>query len=134
MRYVLDANIAVAALNGVGPVRQRLSMVTLDEVGIPLVALAELLFGAYKSMRREDNLQRIATLRRTVMVLPLTDRIVDRYGAVRAALESGGTRKSDFDLLIACTALDLDAILVTHDRDLLDGSIVGLETEDWLRT
>ncbi len=134
MKYVLDANIAVAALNGVGPVRERLSEVTLADVGIPLVAVAELLFGAYKSIRREENLRRIATLRRTLTVLPLTDGIVDRYGALRATLESSGRRKSDFDLLIACTALDLDATLVTHDRDLLDGSIAGLRTEDWLQS
>ena len=40
--------------------------------------------------------------------------------------------KSDFDLIIACTALELDAVLVTNDQALLDGSIGGLQSENWL--
>ena len=63
MRYVLDANIAIAALNGVAPVRERLDGVPGAEVGIPMVAVAELFFGANKSKRREENLERIAALR-----------------------------------------------------------------------
>ncbi len=132
MRYVLDANIAIAALNGVGGVRAHLETVPGEEVGIPMVAVAELLFGANKSKRREDNLQRIAALRQSIATLSLTDGVIERYGALRASLESRGLVKSDFDLLIACTALDLDAVLVTNDQGLLDGSIVGLRAEDWL--
>lgn len=52
MRYVLDANIAIAALNGIEAVRSQLAGVPSAEVGIPIVALAELIFGAYKSQRR----------------------------------------------------------------------------------
>lgn len=132
MRYVLDANIAIAALNGVEGVRTHLETVPGVEVGIPMVAVAELLFGANKSKRREDNLQRIAALRHSIATLSLTDGVIERYGALRASLESRGLVKSDFDLLIACTALDLDAVLVTNDQGLLDGSIDGLRAEDWL--
>jgi predicted nucleic acid-binding protein len=54
-----------------------------------------------------------------VASLPLTDRVVDLYGVTRAMLEARGISKSDFDLLIACTALALDAVLVTNDQALL---------------
>lgn len=132
MRFVLDANIAIAALNDVHGVRERLRTVPGTEVGIPMVALAELFFGANKSKRREENLLRIAALRRAIATLSLTDGVIERYGAVRASLERRGLAKSDFDLLIACTALDLDAVLVTSDQALLDGSINGLRTENWM--
>lgn len=132
MKYVLDANVAIAALNDVGSVRGRLESVAGSEVGIPIVALAELLFGANKSSRREENLERIAALRRSISTLQLTDSVIERYGAIRAGLEARGVTKSDFDLLIACTALDLGATLVTNDRSLLDGSINGLRAENWL--
>jgi len=85
-------------------------------VGIPIVALAELTFGAYKSQRRDANLERIAALRRSITVLNLDDGIVDLYGSTRAALERRGIVKSDFDLLILCTALRQDAVLVTTTR------------------
>jgi len=65
-------------------------------------------------------------------VLPVTDEVVDRYGATRADLESRGIVKSDFDLVIACTALEQGAVLVSSDRALLDGSIAGLQAENWL--
>jgi tRNA(fMet)-specific endonuclease VapC len=132
VKYVLDANAAIAALNDVGSVRARLAAVPASEVGIPIVAVAELLFGACKSSRREENLARIAALKRAVAVLPLSDRVADLYGENRAALESRGIVKSDFDLVIACTALEQDAILVTSDRGLLDNSIPSLRAEDWL--
>ena len=132
MRYVLDANIAIAALNGVATVRTRLAEVPGSEVGIPIVAIAELTFGAYKSRQREANLESIADLRRAVVVLELDDDIVDLYGSTRAALEGRGFAKSDFDLLIACTAVSQSATLVTNDRSLLDGQIDGLQVENWL--
>jgi tRNA(fMet)-specific endonuclease VapC len=132
VKYVLDANAAIAALNDVGSVRARLAAVPASEVGIPIVAVAELLFGACMSSRREENLARIAALKRAVAVLLLSDRVADLYGENRAALESRGIVKSDFDLVIACTALEQDAILVTSDRGLLDNSIPSLRAEDWL--
>jgi predicted nucleic acid-binding protein len=56
VKYVLDANIVIAGLNGVASVQSRLAGVAPSDVGIPIVALAELTFGAYKSKRRDDNL------------------------------------------------------------------------------
>lgn len=132
MRYVLDANMAIAAMNGVATVRDRLERLSAAEVGIPLVAIAELVYGAYRSRRRAENLARVDALRRSVQSLPMTDEVVDRYGMTRADLESRGITKSDFDLIIACTALEEDAVLVSSDRALLDGSIAGLKTENWL--
>jgi predicted nucleic acid-binding protein len=129
---VLDSNAAIAALNGVEGMRRRLAAVDAVEIGIPIVAVAELLFGANKSRRRDENLARVAALRRAITTLPLTDSVVERYASIRARLEGRGLVKSDFDLLIACTALDLGAVLVTSDRALLDGSIDGLEAENWL--
>jgi predicted nucleic acid-binding protein len=119
-------------MNGVASVRDRLARIGGAEVGIPLVAIAELVFGAYRSRRREENLARVAALRQTIHVLPVTDEIVDRYGATRADLESRGIVKSDFDLVIACTALEQGAVLVSSDRGLFDGTIAGLQSENWL--
>jgi tRNA(fMet)-specific endonuclease VapC len=132
VRHVIDTNIAVAAMNGVPAVRSRLERIGADEIGIPLVAVAELIYGAHVSQRRDENLSRLAALRRSIPTLPLTEQIVDRYGATRAGLRTRGISKSDFDLLIASTALEQDAVLVTDDRALLDGTIPGLKVENWL--
>jgi len=50
---------------------------------------------------------------------------------VRAELAARGLAKGDFDLLIACTALEHGVTLVTNDAALKDGSIDRLRVEDW---
>jgi tRNA(fMet)-specific endonuclease VapC len=132
MLYVLDSNIVIAAMNGVPSVASRLDRVDAEDVAVPAVAIAELLYGAYRSRRREENLARIVALRHQIATLWLTDAIVNRYGSLRAELQSRGIAKSDFDLLIAATALDAGATLVTHDQALLDGTIAALPVQDWL--
>lgn len=68
----------------------------------------------------------------TFPIVPVGPLVVRRYATVRAAIESIGRPKSDFDLMIACTALEQNATLVTHDAALKDGAIAGLVIEDWL--
>ena len=133
MKFVLDANIAIAAMNGVPVVADRLTRLRGRDIGLPIVAIAELAYGARRSTRVNENLARLAALRHTFVTIPVTDAIVDRYGFLRADLESRGITKSDFDLLIACTALEEGAALATADRGLLDGSIAGLQAENWLQ-
>jgi predicted nucleic acid-binding protein len=62
----------------------------------------------------------------------MTLSVVERYAVGRAAVELRGRRKSDFDLVIACTAIEQGAVLVTNDAALKDGAIEGLVVEDWL--
>ncbi|MFH0903120.1 MAG: PIN domain-containing protein, partial [Pseudomonadota bacterium] len=58
--------------------------------------------------------------------------IAERFADIKAALRRRGISKSDVDLLIAATALELDATLATNDQALHDGTITGLRVEDWL--
>jgi predicted nucleic acid-binding protein len=56
VRYVLDTNVVARLLDGDERVTARLADVSTDDVGMPLVALAELLFGAEKSARSVPGL------------------------------------------------------------------------------
>ncbi len=132
MRYVVDTNIAIATLAQRQPVLERLSVVSSQELGLSVLVIAELLFGARRSARIRENVARVQALEAHFPVLPVTRPIVERYGVARAALAAQGLAKGDFDLLIACTALDQGAALVTNDAALKDGSIDGLKVEDWL--
>jgi tRNA(fMet)-specific endonuclease VapC len=90
LKYVLDSNIAIAAMNGVAPVIGCPAEIDVSDIGIPLVAIGELVYGAYRSKHRDENVSRIAGLRRSIATLPLTDDIADRYGATRADLHARG--------------------------------------------
>jgi tRNA(fMet)-specific endonuclease VapC len=131
VKYVLDTNIVARLLDGDERVLSHLAHVEPSDVGIPLLVF-ELLFGAEKSARREQNRARIQRLTETFPMLPVGLAVVRRYAVVRAELERVGRPKSDFDLMIACTALEQSATLVTHDVALQDGAIDGLVVEDWL--
>ena len=132
MRYVLDTNIVARLLDDDARLLRRLAGVSARDVGLPLLVLAELLFGAEKSNKRDKNSARIHHLTERFPVLPVSIAIVRRYAAVRASVERRGRRKSDFDLVIACTALEHEATLVTNDGSLKDGAIEGLVVENWL--
>jgi tRNA(fMet)-specific endonuclease VapC len=132
VKYVLDTNVVVRLLDGDERVLAHLADVDPRDVGIPLLVVAELLFGAEKSARREQNRARVQRLTESFPLLPLGLAIVRRYAVVRAEVEQRGRPKSDFDLMIACTALEHDAVLVTNDTALKDGSIDALRVEDWL--
>jgi tRNA(fMet)-specific endonuclease VapC len=132
VRYVLDTNIVIAALNATEQVAGRLRGVPVADVGVPLIVLAELTYGACRSRRVHDNLGRVQQVGNTFAVVLPTRATADLYGSIRADLESRGLAKSDFDLLVACSALEHGAVLVTHDAALKDGSIAALAVEDWL--
>jgi predicted nucleic acid-binding protein len=69
-------------------------------------------------------------------VLDGDERVLGPLGAVEphdvGNIERRGRRKSDFDLVIACPAIEHRAALVTNDAALKDGTIDGLVVEDWL--
>jgi len=134
VRYVLDTNMVVRLLDGDERVLSHLVDVEPSDVGISLLVFAELLFGAEKSKRAEQNRARVNALTEPgrFRMLHVGLVIVRRYAVVRAELERRGRSKSDFDLMIACTALEQGATLVTNDSALKDGSIEGLVVEDWL--
>jgi len=132
--WLLDTNMLVYARNGKAPVVARLDQAwEKGDVVTSLLAVGELIYGAEKSVRREENLEAVEQqLAMLDGILPLTVEIVHRFGRLKAELERRGVTKQDIDLHIAATAIESGATLVTNDRALLDGTIPGLIVENWL--
>lgn len=132
MKYVLDTNAIVAALNGAQLVTSRLAALQAEDILLPAPAIAELYFGARASARVRANVARVDRLLELFDLLPFDEAAARRFGEAKAELRRVGRAKSDFDLAIASIALAHAATLVTNDAALLDGSITGLLVEDWL--
>ncbi len=64
------------------------------------------------------------------IILPLTDRVVDRAAALYADLYQRGALVPDADLLIAATALDAQRVLVTNNLAHFQ-RIPNLSIENW---
>jgi tRNA(fMet)-specific endonuclease VapC len=132
--WLLDTNAVVHALNGLASVRGRLNALGDDDrVVTSTIVLAELIYGAECSARRDQNRRNVYEKMSRIEVIDVTPAVADRFGVLKAHLRVGGRLKADLDLLIAATALDLDATLVTDDGDLLKGDIPDLRVENWIR-
>lgn len=129
MRFLLDANAVIAALNDpLGPVSRRLRAHVPADVGVSAVVMHELYFGAFKSQRRERNLALVDALRFEVLPLDIED--ARHAGEIRALLAAQGTPIGAYDILIAGQARARSLTLVT--RNLREFTRVpGLTTENW---
>lgn len=134
MIWLLDTNIFIPALNGRSEIRAKLNEASgAGEVVTSVLVLGELLYGARCSRRSTENVKAVELELSRIRVVPIDERIARRAAELKADLRQRGIAKSDIDLLIATTALDLGATLITDDRALLAGDIEGLVVEDWLQ-
>ena len=132
MTWLLDTNMLVYALKRQGGVRERLNETALrgDRLTMSAVTMAELLYGAERSARRDENRRTILTKLKRIDVIPFGQGAADHYAKIKALLAAAGLPRPRLDLLIAAAALDLGARLVSHDDDLHD-VIPDLVVEDW---
>ncbi len=133
MSYVFDTNVVIAAFNGDSGVAERLEDLDPGDVILCSPVLAELEFGARCSSRKEENLARIGNLIASTRYEPFDLHAARLFGEVKADLRRKGVLKTDFDLAIAMMAMVAGAVLISDDNTFFDGSIPGLEVENWLR-
>lgn len=131
MKYVLDTNIIIYALNGRYPaILPHFQQVPSMAIVIPSVVLAEIEYGARKSRDYEKTVALYRRFMHPFEHVPFTDRAAECYGSIRAELESKGQIIGANDLLIAATAMAENGILVTHNTREFS-RIPGLVIEDW---
>jgi len=129
MRYLLDANAVISALNEPnGPLSSRLHSLVPADVGVSAVVMHELYHGAFKSERRDRNLALVDALR--FEVLPLDTEDARHSGEIRALLAARGTPIGAYDILIAGQALARGLTLVTRNLREFE-RIPVLSLENW---
>lgn len=130
MMYFLDTNTCIDFLRNLSEsVRSRFLSVPLNEIKIPVVVKAELLLGAYKS-NRPETLEKTIQFLELFEVIPFSDDMSYTYAKIRKELETKGNKIGANDLFIAASALNKEAILVTHNtREFI--RIDGLKLDDW---
>ena len=81
--------------------------------------------------KRNQFAQKAATLLSKLPCAPITESAADHYARLKLEAETQGLRLDENDLWIAATAVALDAVLVTRDRDF--ERVPGLLIEDWTK-
>jgi tRNA(fMet)-specific endonuclease VapC len=130
VRYVLDTNTCIYALKLQGRVVERMREHGPDEIVITVITLAELWFGAHKSVRRAVVRREVDAFLEPFEMLPFDREAADSYARVRFDLERTGRPIGERDLLIASIALSRDLTVVTHNLGEF-ARVPGLKTEDW---
>jgi tRNA(fMet)-specific endonuclease VapC len=130
----LDTNIVIGAINRRVPnVRQRLenALVERAPIGVPVIALYEILYGIKKSARQQANAAALATFLTLDLALwPFEVEDAEQAGDIRAVLERAGTPIGPYDVLIAAQARRRGAVLVTGNAGEF-ARVPGLKIEDW---
>ena len=130
-RYMLDTNLCIRVLRDrPAGLRQRFNHAA-DTLCISTIILSELLAGAEKSNRPEQNRREIARFTGRLGVLPFDDAAAVHAAEIRAQLERHGRGIGSYDTLIAGHARSRGLIVVTGNlREF--SRVEGLRTEDWL--
>lgn len=131
MIYVWDTDTCIYWLKGREEIRHKVRGIGEDNIGMTIVTLAELKYGAYSSQKAQQNLKTIANLLRKVKVLNLDQEGADRFGSIKANLRKKGKLIEDLDILIASITVVNGGILVTSNTEHFK-RIKGLRLENWL--
>lgn len=131
MIYLLDTNTCIQYLNGRNSlVVNKLKSQKPNDIVLCDIVKLELYYGAYKSERKDKNLQVLNEFFQEFHSLSFDDQAAKKAGEIRAKLAALGTPIGPYDLQIAAIALVYSLILVTHNIDEFS-RVEGLSYEDW---
>jgi tRNA(fMet)-specific endonuclease VapC len=104
-------------------------MADAREVFVPCIAIGELYFGAYKSLKIKENLDRIDEFALNNTVLSCDTETARRYGSIKSYLKEKGQPIPENDMWIAAIAQQYTLTLVSKDThfDLVE----NLKVELW---
>lgn len=128
-KYLLDTNICIYFLKGQFDLHQKIEQIRTENCFISELTIAELKYGAEKSIQKEKNRRTLEKFQEKFVILPIFPAL-DIYAKEKARLKTKGKILDDFDLLIGATAIANNLVIATRnvsDFDRLD----GIQIEDW---
>lgn len=128
--YLLDTSIVVFLFRDKYNVAARLDAVGLENCFISEVTIAELQAGVEKSSSKKFNQMMLDRFVQMVNVISFSS-VICRYAKEKVATERQGTPVADFDLLIGCSALENNLVMVT-DNVKHFAPIPGIILENWI--
>ena len=129
--HLLDTNICIYVIKQ-KPARvlDRFRNAEIGSIGISAITFSEMMFGAAKSQRPEQNRAALIQFAAPLEIMPYDDEAGQHYGEIRAALERQGSPIGSMDMLIGAHALALDCVLVTNNEREFS-RVPGLRIENW---
>lgn len=133
MKYFLDANICIYFLKGTHPqLAHKLLSHSPDDIRIPSIVKAELLYGAFKSQKVKENFERVQQFLLPFKITPFGDAEAQRYATIRSTLEKSGNPIGPNDFIVAATTMENDGVLITNNEKEFK-RVKSLKVENWTK-
>src|SRR5262249_23741171 len=99
-------------------------------LALSAITVAELVRGAHRSVKVQENLEQVNALVAQFTCLPFDQAVAIHAGRIDAELMAHGSRIGPYDTLIAATAFAHNLTLITHNTGEFS-RVTGLVVEDW---
>lgn len=131
LKYLLDTNIVIYVLK-----RRPLEVLEIfnsnaSRMAISSITLSELIYGAEKSAKPNQNLEAIEEFVSHLEVLSYDAKASQHYGQIKAALEKKGEIIGENDIHIAAHAVSQGLILVSNNLREFK-RVPSLALENWV--
>ncbi len=131
MKYYLDTNICIYFMKGkFNQLKEILLSKNPNDIKIPAIVKAELLYGAEKSKQRKSNTEKINAFLFALQIVGFGDFETVAYSKIRTGLEKKGLPIGPNDLIIAATVKANDGVLITNNTKEFE-RVEGLLIENW---
>jgi predicted nucleic acid-binding protein len=146
-RYILDSNFLGTLEDSDSPeykeiFRKLSSLPDEDEVCVSIISIYEYYYGIFNAPD-ESLSQQLLKTKDTILelftILPLSLKSAELYGKIKTAYKNqtgatrAGMRKHNIDFILAGTALEQQAVIVSKDNifSKIQEFEKGLQVEDW---
>jgi tRNA(fMet)-specific endonuclease VapC len=131
LKYMLDTNIVIYTIkNRPEQVRQAFNLHS-GQMCISSVTWGELIFGAERSSRPEQNLKDIELFAANLEILDFGRDASDHFGQIRSELYADGKPIGPYDMMIAGHARSEALVLVTNNVKEFE-RVKGLRLDNWV--
>lgn len=110
----LDTNIVIRLFKNEPIVVQKLTSSTSIYLTVPVIA--ELLYGAENSVRKEENLKNYNKFIDECNILPLTRKTAEQYSKIRMRLKLRGNPIPENDIWVAAACIENQISLISEDK------------------
>ena len=115
MKYLVDSDYVADYLGARPHAIQLLSSFVKDDLSISLITYGEIYEGIHFGRDPQKTTDVFQRFLRSVVILPPTQPIMQRFARIRGELRRTGKIIGDFDILIAATAISHNLTLVTRN-------------------
>lgn len=129
--YLLDTNICIFLIKNKFPkLTKKILSCKSEELAISSITVAELEYGASKSLYRDKNRQALLDFFADFQIIDFTTEDTEAYGLIRTFLERKGIPIESYDMQIAAQGLARDMTVITNNYSEFS-RVPDLKVEDW---